>query len=62
MIAGNIPSLSITDIPFGMRKMIPDGFRLAIFIPSPLDLIRGRACSPQKVLGEAHFPIAHFCH
>ena len=56
VIAGNVPIVAVLDFVRRVREPIPDGFALAVFIPSALDLIRRRRSSPPEVLREGDGP------
>src|SRR5215470_11872525 len=48
-IAGDVASVAAFYFANGVRKAIPDGFALAVFVPGAFDLIRSRGGTPEKV-------------
>ena len=50
VVAGDISGITIQDFSWCMRKDIPNGFALAIFVDCPFNLIRSSGCSPHEVI------------
>src|SRR5437899_3305216 len=51
-IAGDIAGGGALHLAGSVREAVPDGFALAVFVPSAFDLIGGGGGAPDKFFGE----------
>src|SRR3990172_3219163 len=48
VVAGDIARVAVVDVVGRVAKAVPDRLALAVLVPRPLDLVRGRGAAPEE--------------